>query len=184
MDFLHLAKDLRYSVRKFQDKPVEQEKLDLILEAGRVAPTACNYQPQRILVIEDAAAYEKLKQCTPCHFDAPVVLLICYDKTTVWKNETNGTIGGDVDASIVTTHMMLQAAALGLGTTWVGLFDHQKTRELFALPDYLVPVALLPIGYAAEDYEANPRHFERFDLDHSVFSNSFDGLVEGEAHSS
>ena len=117
MNFLELAKDKRYSVRKFKAQAVEKEKLDYILEAGRVAPTACNYQPQRILVIENEAAHEKLKQCTSWYFGAPVVLMICYDKSTCWKNKTNGTFGGDVDASIVTTQMMLAAAELGLGTT-------------------------------------------------------------------
>ena len=76
MRFLQLAKEQRYSVRKFKDQPVEKEKLDLILEAGRIAPTACNYQPQRILVIEDTDALQKLKQCTSCHFDAPLALMI------------------------------------------------------------------------------------------------------------
>ena len=182
MDFLQFARDRRYSVREFKAQPVEKEKLELILEAGRIAPTACNYQPQRIMVIDEPAAYEKLKQCTPCHFNAPVVLMICYDKTTVWKNKINGTVGGDVDARIVTTHMMLQAAALGLGATWVGAFKLEKLREAFNLPDFLVPVALLPIGYPADDVEPHPWHFMRFDMDHSVFYNSFDGIVEGEAH--
>ena len=182
MSFLQLSKDQRYSVRKFKAQAVEKEKLDLILEAGRIAPTACNYQPQRILVIENESALEKLKQCTQYHFNAPVALMVCYDKTTCWKNMTNGTIGGDVDASIVTTHMMLEIAELGLGTTWVGAFDHKKARELFGIPDYLVPVALLPIGYPADDVEPHPWHFKRFDIDHSVFYNSFDGITEGEAH--
>ena len=182
MSFLELAKDQRFSVRKFKEQAVEKEKLDLILEAGRIAPTACNYQPQRILIIEDAAAREKLKQCTPCHFDAPVILMICYDKTTCWKNKINGTVGGDVDASIVTTQMMLEAAELGLGTTWVGAFNHQKLRDQFDIPEYLVPVALLPIGYPADDEEPHPWHFKRFDIDHTVFYNSFDGIVEGETH--
>ena len=178
MNFLKLAKDKRFSVRKFTSQPVEKEKLDLILEAGRVAPTACNYQPQRILVIEDAAAREKLKQCTPCHFDAPVALMICYDKTTCWKNKTTEAIDGVVDASIITTQMMLEIAELGLGTTWVGAFNHQKAKELFNIPDYLVPVALLPIGYPADDVEPHPWHFKRFDIDHTVFYNSFDGITD------
>ena len=182
MDFLQLAKNKRYSVRKFKSQAVEKEKLDLILEAGRVAPTACNYQPQRILVIENETAYKLLKQCTSCHFDAPVVLMICYDKSTCWKSNTNGTIGGDVDASIVTTHMMLAAAELGLGTTWVAAFNHQKARELFKIPDYIVPVALLPIGYPADGVEPHPWHFKRFDIDRTVFYNSFDGITEGEVH--
>ena len=182
MSFLELAKEKRYSVRKFKSQPVEKEKLDLILEAGRIAPTACNYQPQRILVIESESALEKLKQCTGCHFDAPLALMICYDKTTVWKNKTNGTVGGDVDASIVTTHMMLEIADLGLATTWVGAFNHQKARELFDIPEYLVPVALLPVGYAADEVEPHPWHFKRFEMDHTVFYNSYNGVTEGEAH--
>ena len=182
MNFLELAKEKRYSVRKFKDMAVEKEKLDLILEAGRVAPTACNYQPQRILVVESESAREKLKMCTPCHFDAPVILVVCYDRTTCWKNKKNGTVGGDVDASIVCTQMMLEAADLGLGTTWVGAFDHRKLRELFMLPDYLVPVALLPVGYPANDAEPHPWHFRRFDSEHTIFYNSFDGISEGEAH--
>lgn len=182
MNFLELAKDKRYSVRKFKAQAVEKEKLEYILEAGRIAPTACNYQPQRILVIENETAHEKLKQCTSWNFGAPIVLMICYDKTTCWKNKTNGTVGGDVDTSIVTTHMMLAAAELGLGTTWIGGFSHQKVRELFELPDHLIPVALLPIGYPADDAEPHPWHFKRFDIDHTVFYNSFDGITEGEAH--
>ena len=182
MSFLQLAKEQRFSVRKLKSQSVEKEKLDLILEAGHIAPTACNYQPQRILVIENSDALEKLKQCTPCHFDAPVALMVCYDKTTCWKNKTNGTIGGDVDASIVTTQMMLEVAELGLGTTWVGAFDHQKARELFDIPGYLVPVALLPIGYPADDVKPHPWHYNRFDIDHTVFYNSFDGITEGESH--
>lgn len=182
MNFLELAKALRYSVRKFKAQAVEKEKLEYILEAGRVAPTACNYQPQRILVIESETAHEKIKQCTSWNFGAPIVLMICYDKTTCWKNKANGTIGGDVDASIVTTHMMLAAAEQGLGTTWVGGFSHQKVRELFELPDYLVPVALLPVGYPADDVEPHPWHFKRFDTNHTVFYYPFDGITEGDAH--
>ena len=123
-----------------------------------------------------------MRQCTKCHFDAPVVLLICYDEGTCWKHKANGVIGGEIDASIVTDHMMLAAAALGFGSTWVGAFDHQKTRELFALPDYLVPVAMLPMGYPAEDAAPSPLHDKRFDMDHSVFYDSFDGLTQGEVH--
>lgn len=84
MDLLELLKK-RYSVRKFDDRKVEKEKLDLILEAGRVAPTAVNFQPQRILVIESQEALENFKKCTPYHFNAPLALLICYDKSVSWK---------------------------------------------------------------------------------------------------
>ena len=106
MDLLELLKK-RYSVRKFEDKKVEKEKLDLILEAARVAPTACNFQPQRILVLDNEESLEKLKKCTPYHFHAPLALVVCYDKTTSWKRK-DGDDMGEVDAAIVTTQMMLE----------------------------------------------------------------------------
>lgn len=94
MNFLELARDERYSVRKFKAQAVEKEKLEYILEAGRISPTACNYQPQRILVIESEAAHEKLKQCTSWNFGAPVVLMICYDKTTCCRSARQSDLRG------------------------------------------------------------------------------------------
>ncbi|ASW43787.1 nitroreductase family protein [Clostridium isatidis] len=178
MEFLQLAKD-RYSVRKFSDKKVEKEKLDLILEAGRVAPTAVNFQPQRILVIDSEESLEKVKSCTRFHFDAPLTLLICYDSTVSWKRSYDQKEMGEVDASIVITHMMLQAAELGLGTTWVGHFDPEAIREKFDLPEYLIPVALLPMGYPSSDSKPNPLHEKRYDIDKTVFYNSFEGITPG-----
>ena len=125
MDFLELARE-RYSVRKFAPKKVENEKLDAVLEAGRLAPTAVNYQPQRILVLDSEESLGKLRDCTPYHFSAPLALIVCYDDTTSWKRSYDGKDIGKGDTSIVTTQMMLEAAALGLGTTWVGHFDPQK----------------------------------------------------------
>ena len=122
----------------------------MILEAGRVAPTACNNQPQRIKVVTSAEDLAKIDECTPCRFGAPVVLLICYDKKTCWKRSFDGALSGEVDASIVTTHLMLAAQDLGLGSCWVMHFNPAKTKELFALPDTMIPVAMLPIGYPAE----------------------------------
>jgi Nitroreductase len=84
MDFVTLANE-RYAVRKFSSEPIEKEKLDLVLKAGQLAPTACNYQPQRILVIDNETTREKLDACTPCRFNAPTALLVCYDKTVSWQ---------------------------------------------------------------------------------------------------
>ena len=178
MNFLELAKE-RYSVRKFSDKKVEREKLDAILEAGRCAPTAVNYQPQRILVLESPEALEKLKKCTPCHFDAPLALLVCYDRGVSWKRSFDGHDMGEVDASIVTTQMMLEAAALGLGTTWVGYFDPEAVKREFALPGWLAPVAILPAGYPAADAAPAPFHEKRLAREETVFFNSFDGIKPG-----
>lgn len=177
MNFLELAKE-RYSVRKFSDKKVEQEKLDLILEAGRIAPTAVNFQPQRILVIESEESLEKLKSCTIYHFHAPTALLVCYDTNVSWKRPYDKEDMGVVDASIITTQMMLQAADLGLGTTWVGHFDPEAIRSAFEIPDFLIPVALLPLGYPREDCIPHKLHGIRHDADHTVFYNTFEGIKE------
>lgn len=178
MEFLQLAKE-RHSVRKFSDKKVEREKLDLILEAGRVAPTAVNYQPQRVLVIENEESLGKLKSCTPYHFNAPLVLLVCYDTSVSWKRNHDNKDMGMVDATIVATHMMLEVHSLGLGTTFVAHFDPEAIKKSFELPDYLVPVSLLPIGYASSDSKPHILHSKRHDIKDTAFFNSFDGIVQG-----
>lgn len=173
MDFLQLAKE-RYSVRKFSNKKVEREKLYLILEAGRIAPTAVNYQPQRILVIESDESLNKLKECTPYHFNAPLSLLVCYDSNVSWKRSYDNKDMGDVDASIVTTQMMLEIANLGLGTTWVGHFSPDIIRQKFKIPENIIPVALLPIGYPCENSEPHKLHNIRKDINETTFFNSFE----------
>lgn len=172
MDFLELAKN-RYSCRSFMEKEVEQEKLDLILEAARVAPTACNLQPQRILVLTDKAELEKLSQCTRFGWNAPLVLIICYDKNISWKRKYDSGDEGIVDASIITTHMMFEVASLGLGTTWVGAFNPHKVREVYNVPDNYEIVSILPIGYPSKDAAPSGMHFEREDLEKTVFYNKF-----------
>lgn len=163
----------RWSVRKFRPETVDGDALMQILEAGRAAPTAHNIQPQRILVIRSEADREKLKKCTRCHFDAPVVLLVCYDKTQSWKRKYDGADSGMVDAAIVTTHMMLAAESLGVGTCWVMHFKPAAVQEEFHLPEELVPAALLPMGYPAEDAAPIPMHFQRKPLEELVFEGSF-----------
>ena len=164
MTFMELAK-ARYSVRSYKPKPIEPEKLTQILEAGRIAPTACNNQPQRIKVITDPAELAKVDECTPCRFGAPAVLLVCYDKTVCWKRKFDGAGSGEVDASIVTTHLMLAAYELGLGACWVMHFDPVKTVELFTLPENIIPVAFLPIGYPADDAAPIDFHYQRVELE-------------------
>ena len=178
LNFLELAKE-RHSVRKFSDRKVEKEKLDLILEAGRVAPTAKNCQCQRILVIENDENLAKLKSCTPYHFNAPSALLICYDTNVSWKRNHDNKDMGVVDATIIATHMMLEVQDLGLGTTFVGHFDPDVIKKTFELPEYLVPVALLPIGYPSSDSTPHILHNKRFDTKDTVFFNSFEGITQG-----
>ena len=164
-NFLELAKD-RFSVRKFLDQPVREQDLDLILEAGKLAPTACNNQPQKVFVLtsdEDLATIDRL---TKCRFGAPTVLLICYDEEREWVNPMEPEVrGGTVDAAIVTTHMMLEAWESGVASCWVAWFPPTKTAEAFDLPNNLHPVALLPLGYPAPDAEPAASHEKYRDHD-------------------
>lgn len=172
MEFLELAK-ARYSLRKFSDKKVEQEKIDKILKAAQSAPTAVNFQSHRILVLTDEKALAKVAECTKYSFDAPLNFLVCYDKEVSWKRGYDGHDEGGTDAAIVATHMMLAAADIGLGTTWVGSFNPQEVREVFDLPENYVPVAFLPTGYAAVDAKPSNMHDSRKELSETTFYNKF-----------
>lgn len=163
----------RYSVRKFDSKRVEQEKVDSLLEVARLAPTAHNNQPQRLLVLDSADSLNRLKDCTPCHFNAPLAIIVYYDNKASWKRSFDNEDMGVVDASIVATHIILEVADLGLGSTWVAYFDPDKVRELFSLPDNIIPVAVIPIGYPHADSVPAPGHTTRFDINDLTTYNSF-----------
>lgn len=167
MSFEQLAKN-RFSVRSFLDRPVEKEKLDLILQAGQVAPTACNNQPQRVYVLQGEDTLKKLEKCTPCRFGAPLALLTCYAADECWKRAFDGKCSGDVDASIVTTQMMLQAADLGIGSTWVMFFDPEAVRAEFSLPEGVEPVSILVMGYPAPDAKPSALHSAKKPLGETV----------------
>ena len=158
MDFLSMAK-ARYSVRKYKDMPVEQEKLQKILEAGRIAPTATNAQPQRVYVLQPKEALEKAKDAAR-FYDAPVLLMVCADKDSAWVRKYDGMNSYQIDASIVTDHMMLQATELGLGSLWICWFKEEVLRQHFDLPENIVPVNLLAIGYADCEPSSPERHSE------------------------
>ena len=154
MDFLELS-HRRYSVLEYEHCPVEQDKIYRILDAGMSAPTACNNQPQRILMIDDDAGREKLNRVVPSKYFVPAAFLICYNKQECWVRPMDGKSSGEIDASIVTTHMMLEATALGLGSIWVMYWDPEKMKTEFELGDEIEPTALLIVGYKSE--KATPR---------------------------
>ena len=171
MSYAELIKQ-RYSVRKFDSHSIEQEKLTQILEAGRLAPTGCNYQPQRILVVQ-GDDLERLEGCTPCRYGAPVALIVCYDKTESWKSRSGRDIG-DVDGSIVMTQMMYQAQELGVGSLIVGMYKEELLREQFAIPEHYQVCCLLLLGYPAQDCQPHQQlHFQRKKLEETVFYGSF-----------
>ncbi|MBQ8858951.1 MAG: nitroreductase family protein [Clostridia bacterium] len=168
MTFLELAK-ARYSVRKFKNDRVEAAKLAAILEAGRVAPTACNNQPQRIYVIKSEETRKKLAEVCRYTFDAPVILVIGYDKERDWKNRRMPGYGsGETDAAIVCTHMMLEAWEQGIGSCWVGAFAANAVEEALSLPENIRVTAMLPLGYAADDAEPAAFHGSYRDFDDTV----------------
>ncbi|MBR1930468.1 MAG: nitroreductase family protein [Lachnospiraceae bacterium] len=151
MSFLELAAG-RYSVRSFSDRPVEQEKIDRILKAAQLAPTAVNFQPQRIYVLKSDEAMTKINRLCRCIYGAPMVFLICSDESLTWKSQTEpGYSSGEMDCSIVCTHMMLEAWEQGVGSVWVRLFDVKAVAKAFGLPSHIKPICLLPVGYATMD---------------------------------
>lgn len=157
MDFLSFAKE-RYSVRKYKNQRLEQEVIDKILECGHVAPTGCNFQPQRILVLNTNESIEKLKTCTRSHFDAPTALVISYNKNESWVRRQDGKLSAPIDVSIVATHMMLMAHSLNVGTCMVMAFNPEKLRETFNIPsEYEISLILL-MGYIHEESKPISMH--------------------------
>ncbi len=177
MDFMDISRK-RHTVRSYARTPVEQDKIEKILEAGRWAPTAVNAQPQRILVMDTQENLDKVKEfCTfgwkkkyvdlakesdtedhkniVIYYGAPVVMMVCYDKEACWTHPESGKSSGQTDAAIVATHMMMEATSLGLGTAWISYFDEDKARELLKIPENWQPVSMLYVGYPADDFMPN-----------------------------
>ena len=167
MDFLTLAKD-RCSVRSFTKEKVSEETIREILEAGRLAPTACNNQPQVIYAVRSETGLALLKKCTECHFNAPLAFIVCHDKAKCWVRPFDGHDSGDVDASIVATHMMLAAAERGIGSTWVMYFIPEAVKTEFALPDTVEPTAILVMGHPTAQCKPANQHFSRKPLTETV----------------
>lgn len=169
MSFIDIIKQ-RYSVRHYEQREVEQEKIDQILEAGRLSPTAMNKQPQKIFVLKSKESLDKLSSVTRMTYRAPLVLLVCYDRDLSWKNtpQTFGEDydGGEMDACVIGTQMMNMATELGLGTLWARGFDSKKIHDLFELPENIRVCFILDIGYPSK--ESVNHHTGRKDLEETV----------------
>lgn len=172
MDFEKLITE-RYSVRNFKNEHLPQNVIDKILNAGHKAPTGCNFQPQRILVLNTDESIAKLKECTKCHFGAPCAMLICHNKDESWKRVYDGALSSPVDAAIVTTHMMLACHNEGVGACWVMHFNPEKMRESFNIPENFEPTALLVMGYPAEDAKPIEMHYKFRPMSETVFYDTF-----------
>ncbi|MBP5247696.1 MAG: nitroreductase family protein [Fibrobacter sp.] len=161
--FYELAKN-RYSCRFYSEKAVEPEVLAQILETGRIAPTATNSQPVRVFVLKSEGSLAKIREATRMVYNAPVVLMVCYDISKSYKAEKYNDphdCGLD-DACIVATHMMLQAKDLGLETVWARGFNAMDIEKAFEFPPELKLACLMDLGYADPEHgKPTPRHFQR-----------------------
>lgn len=152
MEFSDLIRH-RYSVRAYKPEPVPDELLAQVLEAGRLAPTAANKQPFRIIVIHTAGRAAELGRIYHREWftQAPLILCVCTVRAEAWRREMyDGKSHADVDATIAMDHMILAAAELGLGTCWIAAFDPAAAREVLGLPREVEPVLFTPLGYPAD----------------------------------
>ena len=165
MEFEKVIKD-RFSTRSFKNEMVSDELINKVLEIARSAPTAKNQQPQKVFVVKSEEGIKKIDQISPCRYNAPVVLLICSDKSIAWTKENYSTY--EMDATIFGTHLILSATNFGLNSVWVEMFDKQKTKELFELENNIEPICLIPIGYKNDDFNPSPLHYSRKELSEFV----------------
>ena len=147
MEFLELTKK-RYSVRAYKSAPVEYDKLEEVLEAARMAPTAANRQPFQLIIIPTKGRELELLRIynKPWFVEAPVVICACGITSESWVRQDGKNYCG-VDVAIAMDHLILAAADLGLGTCWVGAFNPEEARKVLKIPDELEPIAFTPLGY-------------------------------------
>ena len=167
MEFREVIKN-RFSCRKYSDREIGQEKLDAILEAGRLAPTAKNLQEQHIYVVRSAEALAKIDEVTPCRYGAPTVLVVAFDKNNVFTYPGGKRDSGTEDATIVATHMILAAADEGVDSCWINYLDPDKLAEALGLPENEEVLMVMDLGYGAEGAGPLPKHFDRKPLSETV----------------
>ena len=160
MDFNTVIQN-RYSCRAFAAQVVEPEKIERILEAGRIAPTAVNKQPVHIWALSHPDTLEAVKGCTRSNYGAPLILVVGCRPADAWFRRYDGKNGAEVDASIVATYLMLAAENEGLSTLWVGSFDPALLKGLLPETDGYELVAMINVGYPAPDSKPSAMHSER-----------------------
>ncbi len=160
MDFKELAKK-RYSCRYLTGEKIDSKLIDSIIETAILAPTAVNKQPVKIFIMDSENAKNHIKEVCQWTFGAETFLIVAYKKEDAWTRKFDDHNFGEVDASIVATHIMLEITDLGLDTTWVGHFDAPKLKSLCPeMKDYEL-IAVFPIGYASEKAKPASLHFQR-----------------------
>ena len=142
----------RYSVRAYRPDPVEDEKLQQVLEAARLAPTAANRQPFQLVVMHTEGRQQELGRIyhRAWFVQAPIIIAVCAISSQAWVRESDRFNARMIDAAIVADHLILAAANLGLGTCWIAAFNVAAAREVLGLPEEVEPVIFTPLGYAAD----------------------------------
>lgn len=158
----------RYSCRAFSPSPVEQEKVDRILEAGRIAPTAVNKQPVHVWAVSSPDALEAVKGVTRSNYGAPLILVVGCRPADAWVRRYDGKNGAEVDASIVATYLMLAAENDGLATLWVGSFDPALLAGILPGTDGYELVAMVNVGYSADGSTPSAMHGSRIPVEEFV----------------
>ena len=158
MEFSELVKK-RYSVRAYKPDPVEEHKLDQVLDAARYAPTAANLQPFQLIVIRTAGREAELRRIYDRKWftQAPLVLCACGVPSQAWVRGSDDKAYTDVDVAIVMDHLILTATSLGLGTCWIAAFNPAAARKVLHLPDGIEPIIFTPLGYPADQPGAKER---------------------------
>lgn len=167
MDFLTLCKE-RYSCKKYASTQISKEQLQVILEAGRLAPTAKNNQEQHIYVIQSQEALATIDKITPCRYGAPTMLLICFDKNNTYTYPGQKYDSGIEDATIVATHMLLAAKSVGVDSCWVNFFDPDEVKKAFAIPENEEVLTFIDLGYPEEGTLPTANHASRKPLEETV----------------
>ena len=167
MEFKEVVKN-RYSCKKFKGDCVEAEKIEAILAAGRLAPTAKNLQEQHIYVVQSEEILAKIDELTPCRYNAPAVIVVAFDKNNVFTYPGGKRDSGVEDATIVATHMILAAEDEGVDSCWVNFFDPEKAAQVLGLPENEEVLMLMDLGYAAEGAGPLPNHASRKPIEETV----------------
>ena len=167
MEFQKVIAD-RYSCKKYSDRPIEAEKLNTILEAGRLAPTAKNLQEQRVYVLQTPETLAKIDSVTPCRYGAPTVLVVAFNRNNVFTYPGGKRDSGVEDAAIVATHMILAAADQGVDSCWLNFLDPDKTAQVLGLPENEEVLMVMDLGYAAPGAGPLANHSSRKPLSETV----------------
>ena len=152
MTFRDLA-EARFSLRNYDSRPIEQEKIDCLLECVRLAPSAVNFQPCVFYVVTDQALLAQLQDCYNRDWfkTAPMCIVAYGNHQQAWHRKLDGKDHTDIDVAIAVDHLTLAAVDMGLGSCWICNFDAQKCAQVLDLPEGVEPIAMVPIGYAATD---------------------------------